>query len=149
MVSYEHHFFLVTDIVWPAYDAFPVCIYYVFTVCIYCVITMYLLCILSVYLLCINCIFTVCINCVFPVCIYCVFNVYLLCVSCVILQASSLETKQLWIKRLRELIQERLIYISSALNKGPMFRPPPPKMFNQQRASRSVACSPLLIRSTK
>ena len=55
------------------------------------------------------------------------------------LQAPSLDTKQLWVKRLRELIQERLLYISSALNEPlnkPM--PPPPKMFNSQRSSRYV-----------
>ena len=45
-----------------------------------------------------------------------------------VLQASSLETKQTWVKRLRELIQESLMYIGSAFRDNiskPMFKLPP------------------------
>ena len=56
-----------------------------------------------------------------------------------IFQAQSLEVKQTWVKRLRELIQERLMYISSALKepitKGPIFKATSHKVYNH-RSSR-------------
>ncbi|ESO07374.1 hypothetical protein HELRODRAFT_191159 [Helobdella robusta] len=60
----------------------------------------------------------------------------------VIMRAANLEMKQLWVKRLRELIQERLLYIPPSLNdslpKVPPLRmvPQPPKLpsnFQQQQ----------------
>ena len=59
--------------------------------------------------------------------------------SCWYFQASSLETKQQWVKRLRELIQERLMYISPAFNeplaKTNVFKTTAAKTY-VQRASR-------------
>lgn len=64
------------------------------------------------------------------------FLVYL-SVTCFVLQASSLETKQVWVKKMRELIQERILYMHDALkDKQPTMFKPPPKMFNPSRVSR-------------
>ncbi|ESO86296.1 hypothetical protein LOTGIDRAFT_220800 [Lottia gigantea] len=55
----------------------------------------------------------------------------------IILKASSLETKQQWVKKMRELIQERMMYMHEALkNKQTTMFKPPPKMFNPSRVSR-------------
>ena len=58
-------------------------------------------------------------------------------------QASSLETKQLWVKRLRELIQDRLPFLNPALcdplHKVPSLKAPTPKLFQPNRNSRSVS----------
>lgn len=56
----------------------------------------------------------------------------------IILKASSLETKQLWVKRLRELIQDRLLYLNPALS-GPLHKvAQPTKLFQQNRTSRDL-----------
>jgi len=58
-------------------------------------------------------------------------------------QASSLETKQLWVKRLRELIQDRLPFLNPTLcdplHKVPSLKAPTPKLFQPNRNSRSVS----------
>ncbi|KAK6165753.1 hypothetical protein SNE40_022615 [Patella caerulea] len=57
----------------------------------------------------------------------------------IILKASSLETKQQWVKKMRELIQERMMYMHEALkDKQPTMFKPPPKMFNPSRISRDL-----------
>ncbi|XP_025096323.1 triple functional domain protein-like isoform X1 [Pomacea canaliculata] len=57
----------------------------------------------------------------------------------IILKASSLETKQVWVKKMRELIQERILYMHDALkDKQPTMFKPPPKMFNPSRVSRDL-----------
>ncbi|KAI8761241.1 triple functional domain protein, partial [Biomphalaria glabrata] len=57
----------------------------------------------------------------------------------IILKASSLDTKQQWVKKLRELIQERVMYLNDALKdkQATMFKPPP-KLFNTSRVSREM-----------
>ena len=56
-----------------------------------------------------------------------------------VFQANSLETKQNWVKKMRELIQERILYMHEALkDKQPTMFKPPPKMFNPSRVSRYV-----------
>lgn len=48
-----------------------------------------------------------------------------------------METKQQWVKKLRELIQERMMYMQEALkDKQTVMFKSPPKVFN--RISRSV-----------
>nr|KAG5714838.1 hypothetical protein BaRGS_000326 [Batillaria attramentaria] len=55
----------------------------------------------------------------------------------IILKASNLETKQQWVKKMRELIQERILYMHEALkDKQPTMFKPPPRMFNPSRVSR-------------
>ncbi|KAL5006006.1 hypothetical protein ScPMuIL_017164 [Solemya velum] len=55
----------------------------------------------------------------------------------IILKASSLETKQQWVKKLRELIQERMMYMQEALkDKQTVMFKSPPKVFN--RISRDL-----------
>ncbi|CAG5121035.1 unnamed protein product, partial [Candidula unifasciata] len=57
----------------------------------------------------------------------------------IILKASSLDTKQQWVKKMRELIQERVMYLNDALKdkQATMFKTPP-KLFNPSRASREI-----------
>ncbi|XP_012941789.1 triple functional domain protein isoform X2 [Aplysia californica] len=57
----------------------------------------------------------------------------------IILKASSLDTKQQWVKKMRELIQERVLYLNDALKdkQATMFKPPP-KIFNTSRVSREL-----------
>jgi len=58
------------------------------------------------------------------------------------MQASSLETKQLWVKRLRELIQDRLPFLNPSLcdplHKVPSLKAPTPKLYQPNRNSRLV-----------
>ncbi|XP_070187687.1 triple functional domain protein-like isoform X2 [Littorina saxatilis] len=57
----------------------------------------------------------------------------------IILKANNLETKQNWVKKMRELIQERILYMHEALkDKQPTMFKPPPKMFNPSRVSREL-----------
>ncbi|KAL8603862.1 hypothetical protein ACOMHN_049681 [Nucella lapillus] len=57
----------------------------------------------------------------------------------IILKASSLDVKQQWVKKMRELIQERILYIHDALKgKQPTLFKPPPKIFNSSRVSRDL-----------
>jgi len=57
-------------------------------------------------------------------------------------QASSLETKQLWVKRLRELIQDRLPFLNPTLcdplHEVTSLKAPTHKLFQPNRHSRSV-----------
>ncbi|BFZ15658.1 hypothetical protein BsWGS_18696 [Bradybaena similaris] len=57
----------------------------------------------------------------------------------IILKASSLDTKQQWVKKMRELIQERVLYLNDALKdkQATMFKPPP-KFFITSRVSREL-----------
>jgi len=58
-------------------------------------------------------------------------------------QASSLETKQLWVKRLRELIQDRLPFLNPTLcdplHEVPSLKAPTHKLFPPNRHSRFVS----------
>ncbi|XP_048253877.1 triple functional domain protein-like isoform X2 [Haliotis rufescens] len=57
----------------------------------------------------------------------------------IILKASSLDTKQQWVKKMRELIQERMMYMHDALkDKQPTMFKPPPKLFYGSRVSRDM-----------
>ncbi|XP_076464280.1 kalirin-like [Babylonia areolata] len=57
----------------------------------------------------------------------------------IILKANNLDSKQQWVKKMRELIQERILYIHDALKgKQPTLFKPPPKMFNSSRVSREL-----------
>ncbi|XP_029657628.1 kalirin isoform X4 [Octopus sinensis] len=55
----------------------------------------------------------------------------------IILKASSLDTKQQWVKKMRELIQERLVYMHSALKEPLTKSVAAPKMF-VNRTSRDM-----------
>ncbi|XP_013406610.1 kalirin isoform X8 [Lingula anatina] len=59
--------------------------------------------------------------------------------SKIVLKASSLETKQQWVKKLRELIQERMMFLSTALNEPLTKFKPASKTFSaSQRSSRDL-----------
>jgi hypothetical protein len=62
---------------------------------------------------------------------------------CVVWQALNLDVKQTWIRKLRELIQERLMYIGSAFDgtfsQDNVFKPLQQKPFDASRISRYIS----------
>jgi len=81
--------------------------------------------------------------------LHCITAVEIECGCVLDFQASSLETKQLWVKRLRELIQDRLPFLNPTLcdplHEVPSLKAPTHKLFQPNRHSRWVLRIPFVV----